>query len=252
MLILGRRHVEAVLGEYVKSTTGTIHTGPLASRLPSNADTTPAPTCEAHSAHLQRTDVLGGLIDGYRMVASPGRMAFRHPQVTDSRKSNRRRRTGRRATKRGSRSDVAASPTRPGCGASPRRLLAQILERLAGYCAAINVERVIPFSRRFSFRGHQVLSERASDRRASACVMQRMRRTALHTPARPKERCRDVPDAEQVVTRERRIRRTQKELGEGQRRPCCWPGCKHRERSRGERSTGSRAARGDNGYPARC
>ena len=26
-------------------------------------------------------------------------------------------------------------------------------------------------------------------------------------------------------TRERRIRRTQEELEEGQRRPCCWPGC---------------------------
>jgi hypothetical protein len=33
------------------------------------------------------------------------------------------------------------------------------------------------------------------------------------------------------MTRERRIRRTQEELEEGQRRPCCWPGCKHRERN---------------------
>ena len=38
-----------------------------------------------------------------------------------------------------------------------------------------------------------------------------------------------VEDAKQEVTRERRIRRTQEELEEGQRRPCCWPGCKHRE-----------------------
>jgi len=29
----------------------------------------------------------------------------------------------------------------------------------------------------------------------------------------------------------RSIRRTQEELEEGQRRPCCWPGCKHRERT---------------------
>jgi uncharacterized protein YdeI (YjbR/CyaY-like superfamily) len=40
-----------------------------------------------------------------------------------------------------------------------------------------------------------------------------------------------VEDAKQSVTRQRRIRRTQEELEEGQRRPCCWPGCKHRERT---------------------
>jgi hypothetical protein len=40
-----------------------------------------------------------------------------------------------------------------------------------------------------------------------------------------------VEDAKQDVTRERRIRRTQEELEEGQRRPCCWPGCRHRERT---------------------
>jgi hypothetical protein len=40
-----------------------------------------------------------------------------------------------------------------------------------------------------------------------------------------------VEDAKQEMTRERRIRRAQEELGGGQRRPCCWPGCKHRERT---------------------
>jgi uncharacterized protein YdeI (YjbR/CyaY-like superfamily) len=40
-----------------------------------------------------------------------------------------------------------------------------------------------------------------------------------------------VEDAKQQTTRERRIRRAQEELEEGQRRPCCWPGCKHRERT---------------------
>lgn len=39
-----------------------------------------------------------------------------------------------------------------------------------------------------------------------------------------------VEDAKKPETRERRIRRTREELEEGQRRPCCWPGCKHRER----------------------
>jgi len=40
-----------------------------------------------------------------------------------------------------------------------------------------------------------------------------------------------VEDAKQATTRTRRIRRTQEELEDGQRRPCCWPGCKHRERT---------------------
>jgi Bacteriocin-protection, YdeI or OmpD-Associated len=40
-----------------------------------------------------------------------------------------------------------------------------------------------------------------------------------------------VEDAKQATTRARRIRRTKEELEEGQRRPCCWPGCEHRERT---------------------
>ncbi|NLJ52569.1 MAG: YdeI/OmpD-associated family protein [Intrasporangiaceae bacterium] len=40
-----------------------------------------------------------------------------------------------------------------------------------------------------------------------------------------------VEDAKQDTTRERRIRRTREELEEGKRRPCCWPGCSHRERN---------------------
>jgi len=40
-----------------------------------------------------------------------------------------------------------------------------------------------------------------------------------------------VEDAKQETTRERRIRRTREELEEGQRRPCCWPGCAHRART---------------------
>jgi uncharacterized protein YdeI (YjbR/CyaY-like superfamily) len=40
-----------------------------------------------------------------------------------------------------------------------------------------------------------------------------------------------VEDAKQEKTRLRRIRRTVEELEEGLRRPCCWPGCKHRERT---------------------
>lgn len=40
-----------------------------------------------------------------------------------------------------------------------------------------------------------------------------------------------VTEAKQPATRRRRIRRTCEELEEGRRRPCCWPGCKHRERT---------------------
>jgi uncharacterized protein YdeI (YjbR/CyaY-like superfamily) len=40
-----------------------------------------------------------------------------------------------------------------------------------------------------------------------------------------------VEDAKRDATRERRIRRTREELEEGMRRPCCWPGCSHRERN---------------------
>ena len=46
-----------------------------------------------------------------------------------------------------------------------------------------------------------------------------------------------VEDAKQQATRERRIRRTREELEEGQRRPCCWPGCQHRERNGRAEST---------------
>ena len=40
-----------------------------------------------------------------------------------------------------------------------------------------------------------------------------------------------VLDAKGEETRERRIRRTREELRDGMRRPCCWPGCSHREKT---------------------
>ncbi len=39
-----------------------------------------------------------------------------------------------------------------------------------------------------------------------------------------------VQSAVKVETRERRIRRTNEELLEGKRRPCCWAGCIHRKK----------------------
>jgi uncharacterized protein YdeI (YjbR/CyaY-like superfamily) len=37
-----------------------------------------------------------------------------------------------------------------------------------------------------------------------------------------------VTSAKKPETRKLRIERAQKELVEGKRRPCCWPGCPHR------------------------
>lgn len=42
-----------------------------------------------------------------------------------------------------------------------------------------------------------------------------------------------VEDAKQETTRQRRIRIAEEKLEDGQRRPCCWPGCKHRKRTGG-------------------
>lgn len=40
-----------------------------------------------------------------------------------------------------------------------------------------------------------------------------------------------VESAKLIETRARRVMRTYTELAEGIRRPCCWPGCIHRERN---------------------
>jgi uncharacterized protein YdeI (YjbR/CyaY-like superfamily) len=37
-----------------------------------------------------------------------------------------------------------------------------------------------------------------------------------------------IGSAKKTVTREKRIRWGCENLGEGKRRPCCWPGCPHR------------------------
>lgn len=40
-----------------------------------------------------------------------------------------------------------------------------------------------------------------------------------------------VEGAKLIETRNRRVERTYKELVEGKRRPCCWPGCMHRKKN---------------------
>jgi transposase InsO family protein len=69
MLILGRRHLEAVLREYVKHYNQHRPHRSLGQRAPSNADAAPAPTREPYGAHIRRANVLGGLIHEYRLVA---------------------------------------------------------------------------------------------------------------------------------------------------------------------------------------
>lgn len=41
-----------------------------------------------------------------------------------------------------------------------------------------------------------------------------------------------VEGAKLIETRKRRVERVHTELAEGVRRPCCWPGCIHREKNR--------------------
>ncbi|ACV27195.1 YdeI/OmpD-associated family protein [Kangiella koreensis] len=40
-----------------------------------------------------------------------------------------------------------------------------------------------------------------------------------------------VEDAKKTETRQRRIERVANDLKNGKRRPCCWPGCPHREKA---------------------
>lgn len=41
-----------------------------------------------------------------------------------------------------------------------------------------------------------------------------------------------VISAKQEPTRIRRLERTRSQLSKGQRRPCCWEGCPHREKNK--------------------
>jgi hypothetical protein len=69
MLIIGRRHLEAVLGEYVEHYNTHRPHRSLGQRAPFAGDAARVLTYDANSTHLQRTDVLGGLIHEYRIAA---------------------------------------------------------------------------------------------------------------------------------------------------------------------------------------
>jgi hypothetical protein len=69
MLILGRRHLEAVLSEYVEHYNHHRPHRSLGQHPPSKADETRGPIGNVNAERLRRSDVLGGLIHEYRLVA---------------------------------------------------------------------------------------------------------------------------------------------------------------------------------------
>ncbi len=69
MIILGRRHLDAVLAEHVEHYNAHRPHRSLSQRAPCTPDTAPALIGDVDLARLRRTDRLGGLIHEYRMVA---------------------------------------------------------------------------------------------------------------------------------------------------------------------------------------
>jgi putative transposase len=69
MLILGSRHLEAVLAQYAKHYSAHRPRRSLSQRPPADADATPPTGGNVDAARLRRTHRLGGLIHEYRMVA---------------------------------------------------------------------------------------------------------------------------------------------------------------------------------------
>ncbi len=47
-----------------------------------------------------------------------------------------------------------------------------------------------------------------------------------------------VESVKKPETRRSHVERTRSQLKEGKRRPCCWPGCPHRERGRASAAKG--------------
>ena len=69
MIILGRRHLEAVLAEYVEHYNAHRPHLSLAQRCPRFSDERPTALADVDPARLRRADRLGGLIHECRMVA---------------------------------------------------------------------------------------------------------------------------------------------------------------------------------------
>ena len=69
MLILGRRHLEAVVAEDIEHCNSHRPRRSLSQRSPAALDSLPAPIDDINPARVQRTDRLGGLVREYRLVA---------------------------------------------------------------------------------------------------------------------------------------------------------------------------------------
>jgi hypothetical protein len=69
ILILGRRHLESVLVEFIEHYNEHRPHRSLTQRCPRSWDSDPVPIIDPQLAHLRRADRLGGLIHEYRMVA---------------------------------------------------------------------------------------------------------------------------------------------------------------------------------------
>ncbi|MDA8286320.1 MAG: integrase core domain-containing protein [Actinomycetota bacterium] len=69
ILILGRRHLEAVLVEYVEHYNAHRPHRSLSQQPPAGSDATPLTIGEVGATRLRRADRLGGLIHEYQMVA---------------------------------------------------------------------------------------------------------------------------------------------------------------------------------------
>lgn len=68
-LIFGRRHLEAVLAEYIEHYNSHRPHRSLSQRPPAAPDVTPPTIGDIDVARLRRADLLGGLIHEYRIVA---------------------------------------------------------------------------------------------------------------------------------------------------------------------------------------
>jgi putative transposase len=80
LLIFGRKHLERVLVEYIAHYNDHRPHRALDQRAPRTSKVEPDPIDEPDPTRLRRNEVVGGLIHEYRLVASPGRMSFRHRQ----------------------------------------------------------------------------------------------------------------------------------------------------------------------------
>jgi hypothetical protein len=69
MLIFGRRHLEQILAEYISHYNEHCPHRALDQQAPQSLGVTPVPVHDPDMTGLRRTEILGGLIHEYRIVA---------------------------------------------------------------------------------------------------------------------------------------------------------------------------------------